>query len=152
MNSAFSISLPRDTDGRLPRGTPAGLPCAIEAFEHARRLQEMKGWGMDEDDMGMTMMLDKGFEMVAEKLRLAAERTETTPQYTDDDSGDETLPNTDWYQAALFYSFPIRESSTYPDVDDVQGWLALMKRGTCAWETVWAAYCVAQMSALGRRA
>lgn len=47
----------------------------------------------------------------------------------------------------LFWSFALAEQADVPDVEDVEGWLALMRLPRCQWSTLWAAYCVAAVQA-----
>lgn len=169
MESApFRPELPRDSSGHPLKDVPLGLSAGAEAFRHAMSLAEMsRTFGPDD------MMIGVGLQSVADKLRLAAERTEYTaagPVYNigavsdhgEYESGDSRrsstsdeakLPikattdpaKTEWWAACLFYSWTLREQDAIPDIDEVDEWVRLLRAPNARWQALWAAYCVAQV-------
>ncbi|KAL7425044.1 hypothetical protein Q5752_000732 [Cryptotrichosporon argae] len=164
----FAVALPTDSRGK-PLRVPRGLHHALDAFRHAQQLAQMAQlWGPDEP------MIDAGFEIVTRKLHAAARATENDkmmgpmyhitsrtppsrgsyspkgmdPDYkafaVETDDG----PLREWVALADFWAWAAREDAPVPELDDVRGWVALMRRPRVRWSNLWAAYCVAQVEAM----
>ncbi|RXK42273.1 hypothetical protein M231_00263 [Tremella mesenterica] len=143
----FTIDIPRDTSGQPLKDLPPGLFTAVEAFRHAVRLGDIsKVLGADDWTVGA------GYESIADKLHLAAERTQANslptglmksttfdnqPENPDSDglsrrssTSDEALfphrndnaAKTEWWASCLFWSWQARERGI-PNVKDVGEWM-----------------------------